>query len=330
MTCQKRPPSPACLGPGTARACAFCQAIAQKNELTKRLTSRQQVVEKVYSREVAQLCDGSMPQWNVHYTLSTEPKGSVLTVKVLVHVVDGSGAATASVRGTWASMVGAVWNNKAQLTVPVYDTAMAVKAAETLTRTVAFTLEWTDSATAHAYDVTCNKSMTTKEFITHFEGLPADERADLVAWWRQSQPTLRDYSAADPEWKKMKYLNDVPRDATRHGTPHIGEWGDKDREAVQHEFGHAIGLPDEYLTTNYWLTDPGGADFVEVPLDLAIYNLAPFSSNSLMNNTMSRSGSKLFSRHFDLLAKDFEDLVRTNLAVGRHVKAGSARVQMIA
>ncbi len=329
MTCQKRPPSPGCQGPGTSRACPFCRGIAQQNELLGRLASRQQVVEKAYSREVAQICDGTLAQWNVNYTLSTTAKGSVLTVKVQVHVVDGSGSATADVKGRWQSMVSAVWNNKAQVSVPVQESATSAKVVETITRTVVFELVWADSPSAHAYQVTCNKSLTTKEFIAHFDGLPQTERDGLILWWRQFNPELQNYSTTDPEWKKMKFLDDVPRDATRHGTPHIGEWGDADREAVQHEFGHAIGLPDEYVTTKYWRCEPGATAFTEIALDLAVYNLPPFSSKSLMNNTMSRSGSKIYPRHFDLLAKDFEDLVRTSLAAGKHVADNSGVAQML-
>ena len=44
-----------------------------------------------------------------------------------------------------------------------------------------------------------------------------------------------------------------------------------------------------------------------------------------MNNTMSNQGSRVFERHFKLLAFEFEDFVSTTLGVPGVVKPNTAR-----
>ncbi len=78
------------------------------------------------------------------------------------------------------------------------------------------------------------------------------------------------------------------------GTPHMGQWGANDRAAISHEFGHMLGCPDEYLTTH----------FNGVALPASIYNLAPFSNDSLMNNTGPKG--RIFPRHYDMVRQQFE------------------------
>lgn len=68
----------------------------------------------------------------------------------------------------------------------------------------------------------------------------------------------------------------------------MAEWAVTDRQAIIHEFGHVIGCPDEYLCTNHLGTGQAHSD--------AIHNQAPFSTNSIMNDTSSKG--RIFDRHF--------------------------------
>lgn len=329
MPCQKRPPTPGCQGPGKPAACNVCSKIkvGTRDELSGVLASKNVAKSKAYSRHVAQLCGGELPQWPTRYTLSTTATGSTLGVKVAINVTDGTGAATKSVRDRWNMMIGTVWNNKARISVPLYASATSSKIDDTVTRTVVFELEFVGATAGSPYAVTCNHTRTAKEYMDYFDALSAPERNNLIAAWRRQKPDLQAYAVTDPEWKKLKYLGDVTRDHNRHGTPHLGMWGDGDSEAIQHEFGHAIGLPDEYNTTKFW-TSPDGNAWTEVAIDGSIYNQPPFSTKSLMNNTMSASGSIVFDRHFKLLAKDFENLVSTQLGLTGVVKPDTATITL--
>ena len=141
-----------------------------------------------------------------------------------------------------------VWNSKASISVPLYASLASAIVQSTVTRTVGFELEFVDGAAGSPYPVTCNHTKTLAEYIAGFDAMSQPDR-DFDHPKATSVSELRTYSTADPEWKKRKFLNDVTRDHNRHGTPHLQSWGDQDSEAVQHEFGHAIGLPDEYNTT---------------------------------------------------------------------------------
>jgi hypothetical protein len=101
-------------------------------------------------------------------------------------------------------------------------------------------------------------------------------------------------------------LRDIDRDNVFHGTPNLLEWGAKDSEAVPHGFGHTIGLPDEYDTTQY-----NGS-----PVDAAIYGQPGFTTKSIMNNTVSSRGSTLYDWHFKVIAADFRDLMNTMVMPG--------------
>jgi hypothetical protein len=68
----------------------------------------------------------------------------------------------------------------------------------------------------------------------------------------------------------------------------MAEWAVTDRQAIIHEFGHVIGCPDEYLCTNHQGTGQTHSD--------AVHNQAPFSTNSIMNDTSQKG--RIFDRHF--------------------------------
>jgi hypothetical protein len=50
-------------------------------------------------------------------------------------------------------------------------------------------------------------------------------------------------------WKVREQAKRLTLDGSSLGTPHLQQWGVADMQAVVHEFGHAIGNPDEYLVT---------------------------------------------------------------------------------
>jgi hypothetical protein len=296
-----------------------------RNEVGGVFASRAaKVRSKVYTRHVWQLCDGNPAQWQTQYTLTTSPGATNLTVSVAINAVNGSAQATANVIGGWGMRIGTVWNNKAQISVPVYANATATAPSDVIRRKVVFELVTAPSG----YQVTCNHTRTAQEYLTYFDGLSATDRNNLISNWMVSSPEVQGYQTTLPEWKKLQKLADVPRDHTRHGTPDLGAWGDQDTEALQHEFGHGIGLPDEYVTTRYFVS-PDGATWTEITLDPTIYNRPPFTTRSLMNNTMSRSGSQVFPRHFYLLRNDFADFVATTLGITGVVKPNTATVQMV-
>jgi hypothetical protein len=330
MVCMKASPAPGCQGPGKPAACSVCSRMTAPgtNEVAARFAALSAAVRsRTYSRFVGQRCGGVDAAWQTQYTLSTTPSGTVLTVTVAIHAADGTASATPSVKATWASRVAAAWNNKAQISVPVYATATATAPATTVTRKVVFAIEWVDGLAGSPYDVTCNRSRTAREYMAYFDGLSDAERNALILVWRASRPELQNYQTTDPEWKKLNFLNDVPRDHNRHGTPNLGVWGDADAEAVQHEFGHAIGLPDEYDITEF-ATSADGTTWTDVPISAAVYDRPAFTTKSLMNNTMSRE-ARVHPRHFMLLMKDFEHFVATTLGVTGVVKPGRATVKMV-
>jgi hypothetical protein len=78
------------------------------------------------------------------------------------------------------------------------------------------------------------------------------------------------------------------------GTPHMGQWGATDAAVINHEFGHMLGLPDEYYTT----------EWNHQPIDGSVYNQDPFTTDSIMNNT-GKEG-RIFVRHYDTVKRQFE------------------------
>jgi hypothetical protein len=91
-------------------------------------------------------------------------------------------------------------------------------------------------------------------------------------------------------WKVREMAKKLTLDGSSLGTPHLMQWGVQDMQAVVHEFGHAIGCPDEYLVTAHNVNYGGHA---------AAYNFAPFSTDSLMNDTVK---AKIYKRHFAVVA----------------------------
>jgi hypothetical protein len=236
--------------------------------------------------------------WAAIYVLSTTLTSTTLTCKVLIGTRNGTGNFTEEVAKNWAGAIQRVWSDKA--TVSVRETVGGQET--THTRRVLFEMGWNDANAQ--YQVTCNRTPGMAGLITDVEAI-ADvnaRRRHLIAI-KVPEDKAREYDAAWPLWKKEDALRNVNRDKKFHGTPDMLTWGDKDKEAVVHEFGHTIGLPDEYNVTQY-----NGAN-----VDASIYNQAPFSTKSIMNNTVSSRGSTLYARHFKLIATDFKDLMRTTV-----------------
>ncbi len=97
-----------------------------------------------------------------------------------------------------------------------------------------------------------------------------------------------------PDWKARVAKQKEVTVGGEVGTPHMGQWGASDRAAVAHEFGHMLGCPDEYYTTEYQhMAMPGG-----------IYNQVPFTTDSLMNNTGPRG--RIFPRHYSVIKSQYE------------------------
>jgi hypothetical protein len=234
--------------------------------------------------------------WAANYVLSTTLTSTTLTCKVLIGTRNGTGNFTSDVGTNWEGAINRVWSDKA--TVSVKETVGALQT--THTRRVLFEMGWNDVNAQ--YQVTCNRTPGMDGLIADVESIADVNRriAHLIAI-RVPEETARAYDVAWPPWKKKEALRNVNRDKKFHGTPDMLTWGDKDKEAVVHEFGHTIGLPDEYNVTKY-----NGAN-----VDASIYNQAPFSTKSIMNNTVSSRGSTLYARHFKLIAIDFKDLMRT-------------------
>lgn len=239
--------------------------------------------------------------WPAVYELSTSATSTALTVKVLIGATDGGGGFTAEVATRWSMAINRVWSDKAAVSLNE-TTGGAIK---THIRRILFEISWND---AHAeYSVQCRPTPGMAGLIASIDS-GADNAARRVHVAALGVPSVKaaEYDIAWPVWKKTALLRDVDRDAVFHGTPNMLEWGADDSEAVPHEFGHTIGLPDEYLTTQY-----NG-----VAVDAAIYNQQPFGTKSIMNNTVSSRGSTLYPRHFNLIATDFRDLMSTLVKPG--------------
>lgn len=236
--------------------------------------------------------------WAAVYELSTSIASTALTVKVLIGATDGGGGFTKEVETRWGLAIKRLWSDKATVAV---DEAGGTKH----TRRILFDIAWNDANAE--YTVSCKPTPGMDGLIASVDGLAtaADRTARL-----QSLGILplkaATYDVAWPKWKKNALLHDVDRDNVFHGTPNMLEWGADDSEAVPHEFGHTIGLPDEYDTTQY-----NGN-----PVDNQIYGQPGFTTKSIMNNTVSSRGSNLYPRHFSLIATDFMDLMSTMVKPG--------------
>ena len=71
-------------------------------------------------------------------------------------------------------------------------------------------------------------------------------------------------------------------------------FGEYDRKTINHEFGHMIGNPDEYMVTSISNT---GQEW-----DAKIHDLPPFSSDSIMNNPLK---GKIEARHFACVLREY-------------------------
>jgi hypothetical protein len=87
------------------------------------------------------------------------------------------------------------------------------------------------------------------------------------------------------DWRAAKVQSTAHRSGGSTGTPHMAQFGSKDRQAILHEFGHLIGNCDEYNTREYMGVNVAGH-----------YDKNPFTTNSIMNNT-SELGH-IFVRHY--------------------------------
>jgi hypothetical protein len=249
--------------------------------------------------------------WPAVYELSTSAASTALTVNVLIGATDGGGGFTAEVATRWSLAIKRVWSDKAS--VSINETAGGV--VKTHTRRILFDISWNDANAE--YTVQCRPTPGMAGLIASIDSgaTPGARSAHVQAL---GVPSIKaaTYDIAWPMWKKTALLHDVDRDNVFHGTPNMLEWGADDSEAVPHEFGHTIGLPDEYLTTQY-----NG-----VAVDAAIYNQPPFGTKSIMNNTVSSRGSTLYPRHFSLIATDFRDLMSTLVKPGSTFGAATARM----
>ncbi|MDR3443677.1 MULTISPECIES: immune inhibitor A domain-containing protein [unclassified Dyella] len=234
--------------------------------------------------------------WPAIYELTTSNASSALTVKVLIGARDGGGGFTAEVSTRWEMAIKRVWSDKATVSIKETVNGNVV----THTRRVLFEIGW--NHTNAEYSVLCRPTPGMTGLIASVDGeLTASARTSRLELMGVPAIKAGTYDVAWPQWRKEALLRDVDRDNVFHGTPNMLEWGAKDSEAVPHEFGHTIGLPDEYDTTRY-----NGN-----PVDATIYGQPGFSTKSIMNNTVSNRGSTLYARHFDLIANDYLDLMRT-------------------
>jgi hypothetical protein len=93
-------------------------------------------------------------------------------------------------------------------------------------------------------------------------------------------------------WKVKQQAADLTLDGSSMGTPHLTQWGAQDMQAIVHEFGHAIGNPDEYDVVSHNCNFGG-----HLGLN---YNKPGFTTDSIMNDT--RKGL-IRRRHFAVIAE---------------------------
>jgi hypothetical protein len=180
---------------------------------------------------------------------------------------------------------------------------------------VLFELGWNDANAE--YTVACKPTPGMAGLIASIDGeATVDARRNRLKGMKILPAKADAYDVAWPRWKKESLLNDVDRDNVFHGTPDMLNWGAKDSEAVPHEFGHTIGLPDEYNVTQY-----NG-----VAVDATIYGQPGFATKSIMNNTVSSRGSTLYPRHFSLIATDFMDLMSTTVKPSTNYSNAVAKI----
>lgn len=102
------------------------------------------------------------------------------------------------------------------------------------------------------------------------------------------------------DWRVKQEAKNLLLDGSSLGTPNLGQWGVQDRQAILHEFGHAIGNPDEYEVTDHNVKYGG---------HLGSYNFAPFSTDSIMNDTAK---AQIYKRHFAVVYKLYVEWLAAN------------------
>jgi hypothetical protein len=196
-------------------------------------------------------------EWKVRFRLTEMP--TILQVKVIVKLVSAV-AITGAFKERWQRQILSSWNNRAFLVVPTSGIPNQKRLA------VVFDIEWKDDTYASpAYVVT----------VVQPAALPAHPKfvKTGVSQWEEKAPVIVSGSQV--------------------GTPHMGQWGADDETAVVHEFGHMIGLPDEYMTLTY-----NGN-----PLPASVYNCKAFTTGSLMNNTSAEG--RIHLRHYQIIADEY-------------------------
>jgi hypothetical protein len=224
--------------------------------------------QNVYHESTASWSIDRIP-WRVHLIIVVDDDAQQLLVRVPIQVSDGTSSATFTVKSNWLRVIQENWNNTAKLVVPYYSKSTNAETRR-VTYDIHFEVEWRDS----------------------------DDSRPVYA-----VQTMRTTGVVSADWRDAQAKYSAIRDHRVHGTPNLGQWGDNDREGIAHEFGHAIGNPDEYNTKR----------FMGANLPANIYDQDPFTTDSIMNNTQTLEGLKIYPRHFDFLKRHFETAYRSVL-----------------
>ena len=217
---------------------------------------------------VTQHTMGADPAWDVFWNLSltspdafTKPSGMLGIMTVTVPIVEqglGAGhiAITQGTKDLWSKHITTMWNS----------VIFMVRNSRMLE--VRFALDWRPAGTPNVFNI--NAAPTPPVATVGWQTRRAQDLADLQAGIGDRQ------------------IGGVV------GTPHLSQWGEGDVCAVSHEFGHMLGLPDEYETTTY----------MGVAVPGLIYDQTAFTTNSLMNNTGEKG--LLHKRHYHMIRRSLE------------------------
>lgn len=175
----------------------------------------------------------------------------------------------------WRQQIEGFWTAKFRIT----------HGATTTVKDVTFDIQfrdWAQAATGREYEVDVVN-------ITHEQ---AQGEAIFGAAWTAG---LR---MQDQSWQVRQQASRMSLDGTSLGSPHLKQWGVHDMQAVVHEFGHAIGNPDEYDTVAHNVNFGGhqGLD----------YNKPGFTTDSIMNDTEK---GRPRQRHFAVVAELYRDWI---------------------
>lgn len=97
-------------------------------------------------------------------------------------------------------------------------------------------------------------------------------------------------------WRVKQDARNMTLDGSSLGTPHLNQWGAQDMQAIVHEFGHAIGNPDEYDVVSHNINF-GGHQGLN-------YNKQGFTTDSIMNDTKD---GLIRKRHFAVVIRMYQD-----------------------